>query len=187
MLKPTTQDIPIYLAAIGPNNVRLTAEVADGWLPIFYSPQQTDAIYRPLLEEGFEASGEPEKAKRFDIAATVFASVTDDLDRARLEAKPMLALYIGGMGAKGKNFYNDLAVRYGYGEAAEQIQDLYLGGRKMEATMAVPDELVDELSLIGPRERIADGLEAWREAGVTTMILNSTDPRTLRTMAELVL
>jgi alkanesulfonate monooxygenase SsuD/methylene tetrahydromethanopterin reductase-like flavin-dependent oxidoreductase (luciferase family) len=167
--------------------VRLTAEIADGWLSIFYSPERAGEIYGPVLAEGFEASGEPEKAKRFDIAASVFASVTDDLDRARLEAKPMLALYIGGMGAKGKNFYNDLAGRYGYEDAAAQIQELYLDGKKMEAVRSVPDDLVDELSLIGSRERIADRLEAWKQAGVTTLILNSTDPKTLRTVAELVL
>jgi F420-dependent oxidoreductase-like protein len=187
IVKPKNPNIPIYLASIGPKNVRLTAEIADGWLPIFYSPERADEIYGPLLAEGFELSGEPEKEKRFDIAASVFAEVSDDLDRARLRAKPILALYIGGMGAKGRNFYNDLATRYGYGEAAQQIQDLYLGGKKMEATMAVPDELVDELSLIGTKERIADRLAVWQQTGVTTLILNSTDPKTLRTVAELVL
>ncbi len=187
MLRPKNPDLPIYLAAIGPNNVRLTAEIADGWLPIFYSPEQADSIYGPLLEEGFAASGEPEKAKRFDVAASVFASVTDDIDRARLEAKPILALYIGGMGAKGKNFYNDLARRYGYEEAAEHIQDLYLDGKKMEATMAVPDDLVDELSLVGSKERIADRLDAWRGAGVTSLLVSTGDLKTLRILAELVL
>jgi F420-dependent oxidoreductase-like protein len=187
MVKPKNPHIPIYLAAIGPKNVRLTAEIADGWLPLFYSPERAKDIYGPLLDEGFAASGDAEKPDRFDIAASVFASVTDDLDRARLESKPMLALYIGGMGAKGKNFYNDLAKRYGYEEAAEQIQELYLDGKKMEALRAVPDDLVDELSLIGTKERIADRLDVWRQAGVTTLIVNSTDPKTLRTLAELVL
>jgi alkanesulfonate monooxygenase SsuD/methylene tetrahydromethanopterin reductase-like flavin-dependent oxidoreductase (luciferase family) len=101
--------------------------------------------------------------------------------------KPFIALYIGGMGARNKNFYNDLARRYGYDQAAEQIQDLYLSGKKMEATMAVPDELVDELTLVGSRDRIADRLDAWRDAGVTTMIVNTTDIPTMRTLAELVL
>lgn len=187
MVRPKRADIPIYLAAIGPNNVRLTAEIADGWLPIFYSPEQTSSVYGPLLEEGFTASGEPGKEKRFDVAPTVFASVSDDLDRARRAAKPMLALYLGGMGAKGKNFYNDLACRYGYEAAAATIQDLYLDGKKMEATMAVPDDLVDEVCLVGPRERVAERVEAWKEAGVTTLIVSSTDPKTLRTLAELVL
>jgi alkanesulfonate monooxygenase SsuD/methylene tetrahydromethanopterin reductase-like flavin-dependent oxidoreductase (luciferase family) len=101
--------------------------------------------------------------------------------------KPFIALYVGGMGAKNKNFYNDLARRYGYEQAAEQIQDLYLSGKKMEATMAVPDELVDELTLVGSKDQIADRLDAWRDAGVTTMIVNTTDVPTMRTLAELVL
>ncbi len=187
MIRPTNPEIPIYLAAIGPRNVTLTAEIADGWLPIFFSPERSGEIYGPALAEGFNASGEPEKAKRFDVAPSVFATVTDDVDKGRLEAKPTLALYIGGMGAKGANFYNDLAHRYGYGEAAERIQDLYLEGSKMEATMAVPEDLVDELSLIGPRERIADRLEAWKDSPATTLIVNSTDLRTLRTLAEIAL
>jgi alkanesulfonate monooxygenase SsuD/methylene tetrahydromethanopterin reductase-like flavin-dependent oxidoreductase (luciferase family) len=117
----------------------------------------------------------------------VSAVVTDDLDKGRLSIKPFLALYIGGMGAKGRNFYNDLACRYGYEEEADKIQDLYLQGKKMEATMAVPDALVDELALVGSKERIADRLDAWRDAGVTTLILGTTDIQTMRTMAELVL
>jgi alkanesulfonate monooxygenase SsuD/methylene tetrahydromethanopterin reductase-like flavin-dependent oxidoreductase (luciferase family) len=103
-----------------------------------------------------------------------------------MSMKPLIALYIGGMGARNKNFYNDLACRYGYEQAAEQIQELYLAGKKMEATMAVPDELVDELTLVGPKDRIADRLDAWRDAGVTTMILGTTDIATMRTLAELV-
>ena len=179
--------VPIYLAAIGPKNVALTAEIADGWLPIFYSPDQADTVYEPLLTDGFSRSGEDDKAGRFDTVATVQAIVTDDLDSARLQVKPILALYIGGMGARGRNFYNDLACRYGYEEAAATIQDLYLGGKKMEAIQSVPDGLVDELSLIGTREMIRDRLEAWRESAVTTLALMPTDPVSLRTIAELVL
>lgn len=179
--------VPIYLAAIGPKNVTLTAEIADGWLPIFYSPQRAGAVYGPLMREGFEASGETGKADRFDTVASLQAIVTDDVESARLRVKPMLALYIGGMGARGKNFYNDLACRYGYEAEAASIQDLYLEGKKMEATMAVPDALVDELSLIGTREMIRDRLEAWEESTVTTLALMPTDIETLRTVAELVL
>jgi alkanesulfonate monooxygenase SsuD/methylene tetrahydromethanopterin reductase-like flavin-dependent oxidoreductase (luciferase family) len=144
-------------------------------------------VYGSNLAAGFELSGEDNKAERFDIAPTLGALVTDDLDSGRLSMKPFIALYIGGMGARNKNFYNDLARRYGYDQAAEQIQDLYLSGKKMEATMAVPDELVDELTLVGSRDRIADRLDAWRDAGVTTMIVNTTDIPTMRTLAELVL
>ncbi len=179
--------VPVYLAAIGPQNARLTAEIADGWLPIFYSPERADEVYRPLLDDGFARSGEDGKAGRFDTVASLQAIVTDDIESARLRVKPMLALYIGGMGARGRNFYNDLACRYGYEEAAGRIQDLYLEGKKMEATMAVPDALVDELSLVGTREMIRDRLEAWRESAVTTLALAPTDNTTLRTVAELVL
>ena len=185
--RPLSPRMPIYLAAIGPNNVRLTAEIADGWLPVFYSPEQADSVFRPLLAEGFDRSGEPDKARRFDTAVTVTVAVDDDLDRARLAAKPMLSLYIGGMGSRGKNFYHDLAHRYGYGEAADRIQDAYLAGRKMDAMREVPDALVDEVSLVGSRARIADRLDAWRESGITTLIAATTDLATVRTLAELVL
>ncbi len=185
--KPSNPNLPIYLAAIGPYNVRLTAEIADGWLPVFYSPEQADIVFQPLLDEGFSQSGEEGKADRFDTAVTVFVSLDDDLERARLAAKPMISLYIGGMGAKGKNFYHDLAHRYGYGEAADRIQDLYLAGHKMEAMRAIPDELVDEVSLVGSRERIADRLDVWKESEVTTLIAATTDLPTVHTLAELVL
>jgi F420-dependent oxidoreductase-like protein len=187
MHKPKNPDLPIYIAAIGPRNVQLTAEIADGWLPVFLSPQRMSEVYGNNLTAGFALSGEDDKAERFDIAPTLGALVTDDLDSGRLSMKPFIALYIGGMGARNKNFYNDLACRYGYADAAEQIQDLYLSGKKMEATMAVPDELVDELTLVGPKERVADRLDMWRDAGVTTMIVSTTDIPTMRTLAELVL
>lgn len=187
MNRPRNPDLPIYLAAIGPRNVRLSAEIADGWLPVFFSPERTKDSYQQLLDEGFDRSGVTDKAQRFDIAPTATALVTDDLEGAMLQMKPQIALYVGGMGAKGRNFYNDLARRYGYGEEAEKIQDLYLAGKRMEATMLVPDALVDEVCLVGPKDRIADRLDAWKEAGVGTLILGTSDPTTLRTMAELVL
>lgn len=185
--KPLNSDLPIYLAAIGPNNVRLAAEIADGWLPVFYSPEKAGSVFDPLLAEGFRRSGEPDTAARFDTAVTVTVAVDDDLDRARMAARPMLSLYIGGMGSRGKNFYHDLAHRYGYGEAADRIQDAYLAGRKMEAMRAVPDDLVDEVSLVGSKERIADRLDVWRASGVTTLLASTTDLTTIRTLAELVL
>ena len=185
--KPLNSDLPIYLAAIGPNNVRLAAEIADGWLPVFYSPEKAGSVFDPLLAEGFRRSGEPDTAARFDTAVTVTVAVDDDLDRARMAARPMLSLYIGGMGSRGKNFYHDLAHRYGYGEAADRIQDAYLAGRKMEAMRAVPDDLVDEVSLVGSKERIADRLDVWRASGVTTLLASTTDLTTVRTLAELVL
>ncbi len=185
-VKPT-HEIPIYLAAIGPRNVALTAEIADGWLPFWYSPQQAPEVFAPHLQEGFERSGESDKGARFDIAPSVPAIVTDDLDQARWGVRPALALYVGGMGAKGKNFYFDLACRYGYEEAATRIQDLYLDGKRAEAMAEVPDEMVDEVALIGSKEQIRDSLEAWRDSGVTTLVAMAQDVATLRTLAELVL
>lgn len=185
MQKPKNPDLPIYIAAIGPKNVELTAEIADGWLPVFFSPERSKEVYQPRLDAGFAASGSDDKSDSFDIAPTVNALVTDDIDEGRMKMKPALALYIGGMGARGRNFYNDLACRYGYEEAADTIQDLYLDGKKKEATMAVPDALVDEVCLVGPRARVKDRLEVWRGAGVTTVIIGTGDIATGRTIAEL--
>ncbi len=183
--RPSRPDLPIYLASIGPKNVALTAEIADGWLPVFFSPEHAPAVFRPHLEEGFARSASDRS--RFDIAPTVPAHITDDIAAGRELVKPTIALYVGGMGARNRNFYNDLAVRYGFGDAAAEIQDLYLSGHKREAIARVPDELVDLTSLIGTREMVRDRLEAWREAEVTSMLIGLTDVDTLRTLAELVL
>lgn len=184
MTAPKGRDLPIYLAAIGPKNVQLSAEIADGWLPIFFSPERSHEVYQPMLDAGFKASGHDDKSTWFEIAPTVSALVTDDLESGRLQMKPALALYIGGMGARGTNFYNDLACRYGFEAEAKSIQDLYLSGKKMEATMAVPDELVDELCLVGSSDQIRDRLEAWKDAGVSTLILGTSDINTLREVAK---
>ncbi|MBA2296776.1 MAG: LLM class F420-dependent oxidoreductase [Actinobacteria bacterium] len=178
ILKPLRPDVPIYLAAIGPKNVALAAEIADGWLPIFFSPQRFREVHGPSLE------GAPDG---FDVAPLCPVVIDDDVQMCRDLLKPMLALYIGGMGARGKNFYTSLARRYGYEEAAGRIQELYLDGAKGEAVMAVPDELVDEIALVGPKERIAERLEAWREAGISTLILQVRQAEALQVMAELVL
>lgn len=179
-------NMPIYLASIGPKNVALTAEIADGWLPIFFSPRHYESVYAPHIHEGFAAAAGKDPAS-FDIAPSVPVVISDDLDSARAAVKPQLALYIGGMGAKGRNFYNDLAVRYGYEEAAATIQDLYLAGDKMKAIYAVPDELVDDVALVGPVDRIKDRLQLWREAPIGTLNIMAFDVETVRTMAELVL
>jgi F420-dependent oxidoreductase-like protein len=181
-------DIPIYVAAIGPKNVELAAEIADGWLPIFFSPYRLSETYGAALDAGFaKAGGGKSPETGFDIAPSVTVLVGDDLDPLRGFVKPVTALYVGGMGAPGRNFYNDLACRFGYEAAAKEIQDLYLDGRKQEAAAAVPDELIDEIALVGPKERIADRLGPWREAGVNTMIVLGQQPEALRVMAELVL
>jgi F420-dependent oxidoreductase-like protein len=179
-------DIPIYLAAIGPKNVALAAEIADGWLPVFFSPDRM-SIFREHLEAGFRKAGDGKSLERFDIAPTVQVVLGPDIDQCRAFVKPRLALYVGGMGARGKNFYNELVSRYGYEAAARRIQDLYLTGKKAEAAAAVPDALVDEVALCGPKERIEERLAAWKASGVTTMICGMGQVEAIRTMAELVL
>ena len=165
----------------------LTAEIADGWLPVFFSPTKSPEIFDVHLNEGFARSGASDKANRFDIAPSVSVVITDDLEFGRGMVKPFMALYIGGMGARGRNFYFDLACRYGYEEAATEIQDLYLAGEKEEAIRRVPDSLVEETSLVGPREAIRDRLEEWRESGVTTLLISTMDINVVRAMAELLL
>jgi F420-dependent oxidoreductase-like protein len=183
IVHPLRPRIPIYLAAIGPKNIELAGEIADGWLPVFFAPTKEQA-YLPPLQDGLARR---QAAEPFDIAPTVHIVLGDDARACRDFVKPMLALYIGGMGARGRNFYNDLVVRYGYEAAARQIQDLYLDGRKNEAAAAVPDALVDEVALCGPRERIAELLERWKASRVTTLICGTIQPEALRMMAELVL
>jgi F420-dependent oxidoreductase-like protein len=173
MMHPERKEIPVYLAAIGPKNVALTFEIADGWLPVWVSPEKIEI---------------PPKRDGFDVAAFgVPVAISDDLQAARDFVKPHLALYVGGMGARGQNYYNALAARYGYEAEAREIQELYLGGKKMEAIAAVPDALVDEVALVGPRERVAERLEAWKASPVTTLLIQCHDAATLRTMAELLL
>jgi F420-dependent oxidoreductase-like protein len=186
IIHPLRSNIPIYLAAVGPKNVALAAEIADGWLPIFFSPYRVN-VYHEWLDEGFAKAGGGKNFSSFDMAPTVTIQMGDDVANCRNMIKPHLALYIGGMGAREKNFYFNIACRYGYEEAANKIQDLYLAGKKMEAVMAVPDELVDEIALCGPRERIAERLAAWKECGITTLICGASDINTLRVMAELAL
>lgn len=179
------RQIPIYVAAIGPKSVEQTAEIADGWLPIFFSPDRGMKMYRERIEAGFARAGNGKSYRDFDIAANPTVILTDDVQAGFDMIKPMLALYIGGMGARGKNFYNDLACRYGFEAAAKKIQDLYLDGKKKEATAEVPNELVDEVTLIGPKERIRDRLALWRESPVSTMICGIGQPELVPILAEL--
>jgi len=178
--------IPIYIASIGPKSVEQAAEIADGWLPIFFSPKRL-SVYRSGLEAGFKKAGGGKSLASFDVAPSVTVIQGDDVQACLGFIKPMLALYIGGMGARGKNFYNDLARRYGYEGEAKKIQDLYLDGKKNEAIAAVPDSLADEISLCGPKERIRDRVAEWKESGITTMILALQQPEAMRTVAEAVL
>jgi len=176
-------DIPIYLAAIGPKNVELAAEIADGWLPIFFAPEQYDAVFKAHVDAGLAKAGKT--LDGFDIAPTVSVVINDNLDVCYNMLRPMLALYVGGMGARGKNFYYDLAVRYGFEGAATEIQDLYLSGDKGGAMARVPAELIDAVALVGPRERVRERLSIWRASPVTTLNMTVFDVETLRSMVEL--
>jgi len=185
IVQPLRSDLPIYLAAIGPKNVALAAEIGDGWLPWLYWPEHADAIFGPSIAEGLQRSGRAREA--FDVAPAVFVVVGDDIAMCRDLVRPMLALYIGGMGARGKNFYNDLVSRYGYEAEAAHIQNLYLDGNKGEAAMAVPDELIDAVCLVGPKEAITERLQAWKASGIDTLIAGAIQPEALQILAEAVL
>jgi F420-dependent oxidoreductase-like protein len=174
MVRPLRAEIPVYLAAIGPKNVALAYEIADGWLPIYYSPEKAREVF-----------GDPPDG--LDVAPSAQVALDDDVQAARDAVRPQLAFYVGAMGSRGKNFYNAAVRRYGYEAEAERIQELYLAGKRNEAIAAVPDALVDEVALVGPRERIAERLDAWRESGVTTLLAATRDLRALRVLAELVL
>ena len=176
-------DLPIYLAAIGPKNVALAAELADGWIPTIFSPRRM-SLFRAWLDEGFRARGGA--PARFDIMPSCPVIVGDDVKACLATHKPNIALYVGGLGARSRNFANEIVRRYGYEEAATKIQDLFLAGRKAEAEAAVPDALVDEVTLCGPRERIRERLAEWKSAGVTTLGVRGK-PEAIRVMAELAL
>ncbi len=176
-------DIPIYLAAIGPKNVELAAEIGDGWLPIFFAPERYDDVYKPHIEAGLAKAGK--NISDFDIAPTVSVVINDNLDICYNMLRPMLALYVGGMGARGKNFYNDLAGRYGFAAEAAEIQDLYLSGDKGAAMARVPAELIDAVALVGPKERVRERLRLWLNSPVTTINMTVFDIETLHVMVEL--
>jgi F420-dependent oxidoreductase-like protein len=180
--------IPIYTASLQPKAVAMSAELTDGFFPIWLNPERPDVFEAPIAE-GLAKAGK--RRDEFDMAPFVGLVMMDDVAQARDLVKPGLALYIGGMGARGKNFYNDYATRIGFGDAAKRIQDLYLDGKKAEAAAAVPDKLVDDVALCGPAARIKDRLQAWIAAGkagkVGTMILSSGQPEALRLVAETVL
>jgi F420-dependent oxidoreductase-like protein len=169
MIAPVQERMPIYIAAIGPKNTQLTGEIADGWLPTFFSPEHVGES-RELLEEGARRGGKDGLADDFDIAPNVNVCIDDDLDRARDSMRPILALYVGGMGSREKNFYNQLVQRYGFEEEAKKVQDLYLDGKKEEAAAALPAELIDSVALVGPKDKVRDRLAAYRDAGVGTII-----------------
>jgi F420-dependent oxidoreductase-like protein len=184
-IHPLRDEIPIFLGAEGPKNVALAAEICDGWLALFYSPRN-EAFYREALEEGFAREGARRSWDDFEVAATVPVIIHDDVEQAADFLRPMYALYFGGMGARQANFHHDVAVRLGYEAEAKRVQDLYLEGKKQEAAAAVPTALVEDLTLIGPEDKIRDDLEAWRDSVATTLLV-AGDAAMLRRIAELVL
>jgi F420-dependent oxidoreductase-like protein len=184
-VRPLREEIPIFLAAEGPKNVAMAAELCDGWLALFYSPHHDD-FYRDSLSEGFGRPQARHTPEAFEVAANVPLIITDNIEAAADALRPMYALYFGGMGAKNANFHANVAIRMGYEGEVRQIQDLYLSGNKEEAAAAVPTKLIEQLTLIGSPDKIRHDLEAWRESIVTTLLITG-DPATLRTAAELVL
>jgi F420-dependent oxidoreductase-like protein len=182
---PRRADVPIILGAEGPKNVALAAEIADGWFPIFYSPRHDD-MYRDALAEGFNRPGARSTPEKFEILPTVTVVEDDDVERAADALRPMVALYAGGMGAREMNFHFDVFCRLGYEAEATKIQQLYLDGRKDEATSVVTTQMVEEIALIGPRAKIRDEIQIWEDSMVTTMLVGGSID-TMRTLAELVL
>jgi F420-dependent oxidoreductase-like protein len=184
-LHPLRERIPICLGAEGPKNIALTAEIADGWLALFYSPHHDADLYRPCLEEGFARRERPHDD--FEIHASIPFIVHDDVEQAADMIRPRLALYFGGMGARSMNFHREVPVRMGYEAEARKIQELFMDGKKDEAAAAVPTRLVEQLALIGPADKIRHDLEAWRESSVTSLLIEPGPPERLRQAAELVL
>ncbi len=183
-IHPLRDDLPILLAAEGPKNVALAAEIADGWLAMFYSPYD-DAYYRTALAEGFARRGEGGGPETFEVTCRVNVEFDDDVEAAADRVRPMLALYVGGMGARGANFHYEAFARMGFEAECARVQELYLAGRKAEAAAAIPLAMVEKVALVGPRAKIAEELDAWRSSLVTTMLV-SGDAASLAAIAELV-
>ncbi len=177
IVHPLRSDIPIFLGAEGPKNVALAAEIADGWLPLYYSPFRQEVYSASLANARSD----------YEIAQGVVVNVTDDVAAGLEPVKHMLALYVGGMGAQKRNFHKELVSRMGFAEPADEIQQLYLEGKKLEAARAVPDALADEISLVGPVARIRERLDVWRETPVTSLLVSARSAAELRTLAELML
>ena len=178
---PLRADLPIYLAAMGPRNVALAAEVADGWMPFFFSPERAD-VFTPWLEEGFARRGD--RRDVFDVAPIVPVAIGPDLVACRDEIRPLLPLYVGAYGVKGGNYYHDLMARFGFEGAAAAIQDAYLAGRRADATAAVPDDMIDAVSLVGPVDRVRDRLQAYAATGVTTLIGKTKESDTIQALGR---
>ena len=180
---PLRNHIPIYLGAEGPKNVSLAAEICDGWLPLFFSPSEND-FYRSCLNDGFSKSDDPSKADDFEVVAPVTVIPGDDIEACANMVRPMLALYAGGMGAKGANFHFDVFARMGYEDVALKVQELYLQGKKEEAAAAIPLKMVEDVALVGPAEKIKEELDRWNDTVLTTLLL-SGPPTMLKTYVDI--
>jgi F420-dependent oxidoreductase-like protein len=169
-IHPRRPQIPIFLGAEGPKNVALSAEICDGWLPLFFSPKEDD-YYRGCLAEGFAKSGEAGKADRFEVAVPITVVPGDDVEKCADMVRPFLALYAGGMGARGANFHFEVFARMGYEDVALKVQDLYLAGKKQEAAAVIPLSMVEDVALVGPPEKIRDEAARWRETCITSFLV----------------
>ena len=181
--RPVRAEIPIFVAALGPKNVELTAEVADGWLPLFWVPEKAADVFGPALAAG--SAARPAERGPLEIAAGGLVAIGDDVTRVRELSRPMVALYVGGMGPRGRNFYNALARRYGYEKEAELIQDLYLDGNKKEAAAAVPDDFLEKINLVGPAGYVRERLAAFRESGVSMLTITPVGDDPVRVVEQL--
>lgn len=180
---PVRESIPVYVASLGPKNVEMTAQIAEGWIPIFFYPEKAIQTWGPSLENG--AKKRDPSLPPLEVVAGGTVMIGEGLEGLRDRARPNFALYIGGMGARGRNFYNDLAIRYGFEAEAKQIQDLYLDGKKDEAAAVVPQALLDGTSLIGPAGWVKERLQAFKEAGVTTLNVNVAGPEPEKTIEQI--
>lgn len=186
IVHPLRADIPIWLGAEGPKNVAQTAEIADGWIPIFYSPASS-GMYQAWLDEGFARPGARRTRADFEIAATCHLEITDDPQAVIDAMKPFVALYMGGMGAKEQNFHKSVFERMGYGDITDQVQSLFLAGKRDEAAALIPDKLVDELHIIGDEAKVRDRVQEWEASGVTTLLLSTRTPDEIRRVADALL
>jgi len=184
-IHPRRTEMPIFLGAEGPKNVALSAEICDGWLPLFFSPKE-DAYYRQCLNEGFAKADDPTKADRFEVAAVMTVVPGDDVEKCADVVRPFLALYAGGMGARGANFHFEVFARMGYEDVALKVQDLYLAGKKKEAAAAIPLAMVEDVALVGPLDKIRDEAAKWRETCITTFLVGGP-ARMLETYAQVLL
>jgi F420-dependent oxidoreductase-like protein len=188
IIKPVQERIPIYLAAIGPKNTALAAEIADGWLPTLFAPEHFD-VFGPSLEQGAARAGR--SVDDLAITPQVSLAIYDDVEHARNFMRPYMALYIGGMGSRDRNFYKQLVTRYGFGDAAREVQDLYLSGKQADAMASIPDELIDKVALCGSKDAVRDRIDAYRDAGVDTLLVSPAAAsqedrlRMIRELAEL--